>query len=141
MPNENTQNPTSKGTMLILRGIKNLLHETPALAYAKKMGYVGEVLQASGENGPNSDQANKAIARIQKDDVTALYGFSGGGYNCRHIWNRLNAAHKAKIQRIVVLGSPGVQYNYFKGCPEIIIFNNDQVAHMDQPDYFLKLMS
>ena len=53
------------GTMLILRGITNLkywpkypngaLDEPPALEYASKRGYVGRVLDVSGETVPPPD--------------------------------------------------------------------------------------
>lgn len=66
--------------MLILRGIRNLLHEEPAKEYAIEAGYEPEVLDASGETGRYSDQTNKAIQRIEHDStIEALYGFSGGG--------------------------------------------------------------
>src|SRR5713101_4582009 len=80
------------GTMLILRGITNLkvwpkypngaLDEPPALEYASKRGYVGRVLDVSGETGDRSPQTRRALHEFLFDStITALYGFSGGGYN------------------------------------------------------------
>lgn len=130
-------------TMLILRGIRNLLHEAPAKEYAIKMGYKPEVLDASGETGEYSAQTNLALKRIQNGngDITALYGFSGGGYNCVHIWDRLTEEQKKQIKKIVIIGSPGVRYASFAGVEDIVIYNNpENIAHMDQTDDFLKNM-
>jgi len=132
----------SNGVMLILRGIQNLLHEAPAIEYAKQMGYTPEVLDASGETGMYSAQTNLALKRIRdgNGDITALYGFSGGGYNALHIWDRLEEDEKKQIKKIVVIGSPGVKYASFAGIEDIIIYNNPDVAHMNQTDDFLKNM-
>ena len=56
--------------MLILRGISGhfdgrhwasgALHEEPALEYARRRGYVGKVLNVSGETGPDSAQTVRA---------------------------------------------------------------------------------
>lgn len=126
------------GIMLILRGIKNLLHEEPAKAYAELWGFVPEVLDASGETGQYSDQTNKAIARIQKGDIEAIYGFSGGGYNAVHIWSRLSEEHKRAIKKIVVVGSPGVTKADFDGVKDVTIWNKPGVAHMEQPAALLE---
>lgn len=125
--------------MLILRGIKNLLREAPAKQYAIAMDYTPEVLQASGETGLYSAQVNLAIKRIQRNDITAIYGFSGGGYNLVHIWSRLNQDHRNQIKKIVVLGAPGVVYKNFAECEDVDIFNNPAIAHMMQPDNYLDL--
>lgn len=125
--------------MLILRGIKNLLHETPAKQLAIAMNYTPEVLQASGETGLYSAQVNLAIKRIQRNDITGLYGFSGGGFNLVHIWSRINQDHRNLIQKIVVLGAPGVAYKSFAECEDVDIFNNPNVPHMLQPDNYLEI--
>lgn len=125
------------GIMLILRGINNLLHEAPALAYAKAKGYTGEILDASGETGEYSVQVNLAVKRIQQGGITALYGFSGGGYNAAHIFDRLTPAHRAEIACVVILGAPGITKDRFPGVPDVTIYNNPEVAHMEQPDALL----
>lgn len=128
----------SKGVMLILKGIDSLLHEEPAIAYADLEGYTPEVLDASGETGEFSVQTNRAVRRIQSGpEVTALYGFSGGGYNAAHIYDRLNAVHRRAIKKIVILGSPGVTKDRFPGVEDVTIYNNPDVPHMEQPDAFL----
>lgn len=131
----------TNGTMLILRGVQNLLHETPAKQYAVTMGYTPEVLNASGETGLYSAQTNLAIKRIINGhgDISGIYGFSGGGYNLVHIWARLGNYQK-QIKKIVVLGAPNIiGYSAFAGCEDVEIFNNPYIAHMLQPDNFLEL--
>jgi len=124
--------------MLILKGIHDLLHEEPAIEYAKLRGFTPEVLPTSGETGEQSLQTNDALTRIKAGGVTAIYGFSGGGYNAVHIWKRLPKSYRDQIIKIIVLGSPGVTREEFEGCPDVLIYNNPGVAHMDQPDQFLK---
>ena len=103
------------GTMLILRGITNLkvwpqypngaLDETSALQYASNRGYTGRVLNVSGETGDKSKQTNMALREIQNDSsITALYGFSGGGYNVYHILNRLTHEQRGRLELVVVIG-------------------------------------
>ena len=89
-----TAAPAKLPTMLILRGIaghfggrdwpRGALDEPPALEYARRRGYVGEVLDIDGATGPQSRQVRMCAEEIRKrDDVVALYGFSGGGYGSR----------------------------------------------------------
>ena len=103
------------GTMLILRGITNLkvwpqypngaLDEPPAIQYASNRGYTGRVLKVSGETGDKSKQTNMALQEIQNDStITALYGFSGGGYNVYHILQRLTPELRGRLELVVVIG-------------------------------------
>ena len=103
--------------MLILRGIaghfagrdwpRGALDEPPALEYARRRGYVGEVLDVDGATGPQSRQVRMCLEAIRKrDDVVALYGFSGGGYNIRHVLAALSVDERSRIKLIVVLGAP-----------------------------------
>src|SRR2546423_949834 len=82
--------------MLILRGIsgfyagknwpRGALFEQPALDYASRRGFEGQVLDISGEAYKGSPQAKLALAEYRRDTtITALYGFSGGGYNLYHV--------------------------------------------------------
>jgi hypothetical protein len=130
MPDE-TKNPaTAKkpkppDVMLILRGNRGrqydeqgkkrfydmgALHEKAALEYARRMGYKGIVLNVSGSPDKNGRrehclQTERAITRIHKDtSIKALYGFSGGGYNVRHILGRLGPEDRNRLERVVVLG-------------------------------------
>lgn len=130
-----------KGTMLILKGINNFLHQQPATEYALREGFNPEILVESGEaSGPISQrpQVTAAIKRIELGGVTGLYGFSGGGYNLVHIYARLSQKAKNEIIKVVVLGSPGVKKEDFPGVPDVTIYNNPSIEHMDQPDEFLK---
>jgi hypothetical protein len=87
------------------------LHEWAACEYARRSGYHAEIVQAAGQpQSQTSPQATAALKMFFEDpDVTAFYGFSGGGYNLRHIldylaWHKPDALHR--IDMIVVLGSP-----------------------------------
>ena len=120
----------SRRTMLILRGNSaaagtypdeqgkkigwpfGALHEEAASEYARRLGYVAVVLPVPGQpQSQTSRQATAALKRFFDDQtVTAFYGFSGGGYNLRHILdylasNKPEALHR--IDLIVVLGAPG----------------------------------
>ena len=93
--------------MLILRGVKNLLDEQPAVEYARERGYRGEVLDVSGEAYPGSPQVVMALQAFRSDpEVEALYGFSGGGYNVRHVLANLAPHEKARVKLVIVVGSP-----------------------------------
>lgn len=132
---------SSLGIMLILKGINNLLHQDPARDYAIREGFEPMILPESGEAvGPVSDrpQVAAAINRIESVGITAIYGFSGGGYNAVHIYNLLPKKFKEKIIKIIILGSPGVTKEDFPGVSDVTIYNNPKVHHMDQPDQFLK---
>lgn len=128
-----------RGTMLILRGINNLLHEAPAIEFANMNYYTPEVLHVSGETGVYSAQTRAALERMRKEpQVTALYGFSGGGYNIVHIWDRLTLLERVPIGWLIIIGSPGVDKSHFVG-PKVTYFNDPNTAHMDQPDKLLKI--
>ena len=115
----------SNNTMLILRGLgagyapKGLLDDESALAYAREQGYAGEVLDVAGE-GP---QLQMALDRIKRGDVTALYGFSRGGYNMPHIWSRI--------------GAPGVTTAQFPGIGDVVIQGDPKEGHMNGPKALL----
>ena len=68
------------------------------------------MLDVAGATGANSPQTQMALAEFHRDPaVTALYGFSGGGYNLKHVLDFL-ASHKPeplhRIELVVVIGSP-----------------------------------
>jgi len=128
----------SNGVMLILRGIRNQLHEEPAKQYALLQNFTPEVLDVSGETGPGSPQVRAALKRIREGGVVALYGFSGGGYNVVHIWRALTQDEKNEMELLVVLGSPGVEVS---SVPEalVVIFDDPHTAHMEQPAKFLEV--
>ena len=120
----------SRRTMVILRGNSapagkypdeqgnkpgwpsGALHVEPASEYARRRGYVAVVLPVQGQpQSQTSPQATAALTKFFEDQtVTAFYGFSGGGYNLRHILeylasNKPEALHR--IDLVVVLGAPG----------------------------------
>ena len=82
-----------------------------ASEYAKRRGYGAVVLDVAGQpQSQESPQAKAALKKFFEDPaICAFYGFSGGGYNLRHILDRLasrdpDALHR--IDLIVVLGAP-----------------------------------
>ena len=87
------------------------LHVSAASEYAKRRGYEAVVLDVAGQpQSQESPQAKAALKKFFEDQaVCAFYGFSGGGYNLRHILDRL-ASHDPdalhRIDLIVVLGAP-----------------------------------
>ena len=97
---ESAKPSTAQEKMLILRGIagnydgrdwpRGALDEPSALEDPGRKGYVGQVLDVAGATGPKEPQTLMALAEFRRDEtVTALYGFSGGGYNVLHIINAL----------------------------------------------------
>jgi hypothetical protein len=130
--------------MLILRGIaghyagrdwpRGALDEPPALEYAHRRGYVGEVLDVAGATGANSPQTQTALAAFHRDRaVAALYGFSGGGYNVLHIINALPYAEFARLRLIVVLGAPKNPSHLYRGPWELVYRLDPPGGHMDGP--------
>jgi hypothetical protein len=131
----------SAGTMIILRGIANSenprgqLDDESALEYARRLGYQGEVLDVAGDN---SGQVRMALDRIRGDEnVTAIYGFSGGGYNAKRIWGELNPAERKQIDKVVVIGAPGVGKADFPGSPDVLIRQDPPAGHMAGPKALL----
>ena len=48
-----------------------------------------------------------ALAEFRRDlTVAAFYGFSGGGYNVKHILDKLTADECQRVRLVVVLGAP-----------------------------------
>lgn len=103
------------------------LHVQAASDYAKRRGYEPVVLPVPGQpQSQHSPQAKAALkAFLDPDDqtVAAFYGFSGGGYNLRHILDYL-ASHEpqslTRIKLIVVIGSPN---KYGKHAYKPSVFN------------------
>lgn len=130
-------------TMLILRGLagtyagrkwpRGALFEQPALEYAKHRGYTGRVLDVAGTpGGANSEQVRQALAAIRGDtDIQALYGFSQGGYNIRHILRALTVPEQIRL--VVVLGAPKNAPALFRGPWELVYRLDPPTGHMDGP--------
>jgi hypothetical protein len=139
----------TKGKMLILRGIsghydgrnypRGALDEESAKGYAELRGYEPVVLDVSGEAYANSPQVKRALEYIAShDDVTALYGFSGGGYNVRHILDDLPPKAKAKIELVVVLGAlSSLGEQRYRGPWGLVYRNDPPQGHMAGPRVLL----
>ena len=139
--------PESGSVMLILRGIasgdspRGQLDDASALEYARRLGFRGEVLDVAGETGRSSEQVRMALARIRQDDaVRAVYGFSGGGYNARLIWQQLDSAERGRLRKIVVVGSPGVSQSDFQGAAEVVVKEDPPEGHMAGPKSLLEVL-
>jgi len=126
--------------MLILRGVRNQLDEYSALAYAAVRGYDGYVLKASGETGPNSDQVRRALTMLNAANppFQGLYGFSGGGYNVRHIINRMSSEARAMLELVVVLGAPKLDKEAVEGSWELVYRLDPKDGHMAGPKALLE---
>ena len=87
------------------------LHVKTAEDYATREGYDPVVLDVEDfPQSRESPQATAALKEFHKDasDV-GFYGFSGGGYNLRHILEYLAAQEPQslhRIKRVVVIGAP-----------------------------------
>lgn len=87
------------------------LHVWAASEYARRLGYQAVVLDVPGQpQSQTSPQATAALKAFFADDaITAFYGFSGGGYNLKHILDYLASNNPDALHRIdliVVLGAP-----------------------------------
>jgi hypothetical protein len=133
-----------KEVMLILRGIssseepRGQLDDQSALEYARRVGFHGEVLDVAADTSGNNAQVPQALERIRREEsITALYGFSGGGYNARLIWAELNAPERNRIRKVVILGSPRIEQGHFAGSPEVIIRLDPPEGHLAGPKSLL----
>jgi hypothetical protein len=75
------------------------------------VGFTGEVLDISGNRGGSSrsrsPQTIFALETFQRrDDITAFYGFSGGGYNIYWILQAASEPERRRLTWIAVLGAP-----------------------------------
>ena len=109
-----TSYPDEKGNMV--KWPLGALHVEAAKAYAVQRDYDPIVFDIGGyPQGPKSPQSTPALELIRKDaEVHGLYGFSGGGYNVRHILAVLSdesPALLAQIKLVVVIGSPNKRGN------------------------------
>ena len=133
-----------RGTMLILRGIANeenprgQLDDRSALEYARRSGYRGEVLDAAGNTGAESPQVKMALSYIRANTkITAIYGFSGGGYNTKTIWKLLNENERQRLEKVVIVGAPGVDKSDFPGSANVLIQSDPPAGHMAGPKVLL----
>ena len=97
------------------------------------------MLDIPADYGANSAQIRTALERIRHDETIAgIYGFSGGGYNVRAIWQQLSAAEREHIRKIVVVGAPGVEKSQFGGEPDVLIRPDPPEGHMAGPKALLE---
>jgi hypothetical protein len=87
------------------------LHVKAAKDYATREGFDPVVLDVGGfPQSQDSPQATAALREFHKDDRdVGFYGFSGGGYNVRHILEYFTAKEPQslrRIKRVVVIGAP-----------------------------------
>jgi hypothetical protein len=134
--------------MLILRGVasadapRGQLDDDSALKYARRVGYHGEVLDVASNGSADGAQVKMAVDRIHRDEkVRAIYGFSGGGYNARRIYARLNRAERQRIRKIVVVGSPGITGADFPESADVLVKNDPPAGHMAGPKALLDSLS
>ena len=134
--------------MLILRGIasaeapRGQLDDDSALKYARRVGYHGEVLDTASNGSADGAQVKMAVERIRHDEkVKAIYGFSGGGYNARRIYARLNRAERQRLRKVVVVGSPGVTRADFPDSADVLIKGDPPAGHMAGPKALLDSLS
>ena len=74
----------------------------------------------------------------KRDDVVALYGFSGGGYNIRHVLAALSVDERKRIKLIVVLGAPNNPPELYRDGPWELVYRLDPPAgHMAGPKALL----
>ncbi len=130
------------GTMLILRGIaaenapRGQLDDDSAQRYASRSGYRGKVLDVAGGT---SEQVKMTLDQIRNDTrVRALYGFSGGAYAAVTIWNQLKPEERERIDRIVIVGAPGVTEQSFPGAANVVIQPDPPEGHMEGPRALLE---
>jgi hypothetical protein len=135
----------SRQVMLILRGIANAenprgqLDDDSALEYARRLGFEGEVLDVPGNARANSPQVTMALERIRSDEtVTAIYGFSGGGYSARLIWKELSTAERSRIRKVIVIGSPQIAEGDFPGSSDLLILADPPEGHLAGPKVLLE---
>jgi len=137
--------PSFGRVMLILRGVANSenprgqLDDQSALEYARRRGFRGEVLDVASNTTANGQQILMALERIRRDEtVTAIYGFSGGGYNARAIWKELSPVERGRIRNVVVIGSPDVVETDFPGYSDVLIQDDPPEGHLAGPRVLLE---
>jgi hypothetical protein len=79
------------------------LHVQAASEYATSRGFEPIVLDVPGQpQGQRSPQAKAALKKFFGDEeVSAFYGFSGGGYNLRHILEYLASNNRTPCVALI----------------------------------------
>ena len=101
-------------------------------------GFGVKCVDVAGNTSGDSVQIRMAVERIRRDEtITAIYGFSGGGYNARLIWQELSGAERDRIRKVLVIGSPGVEQTDFLGSSDVVIKPDPPEGHMAGPKALL----
>ena len=139
------QSPSGE-VMLILRGIANAkIRAASSMTTPRANTRACSVIAArclTSLETPTAPQAKIALDRIHHDDkVTAIYGFSGGGYNTRRVWSQVERRSSASASaRVVVIGSPGVSKSDFPASADVIIKQDPPAGHMAGPRALLEAL-
>jgi hypothetical protein len=136
------EHPNSEQVMLVLRGIGNSENPRGQLD-DRSVGFRGEVLDVAADPSSDSEQLRMAVELLRRDEnISAIYGFSGGGYNVRLIWQQqLTPAERDRIRKLVVIGAPGVAITDFAGASEVVIKPDPPEGHMDGPKSLLQSLA
>lgn len=142
-----------KPIMLILRGLPGnydgrhwphgALYEGPALEFAYRKGFIGEVVDLPGDTTSEPKLKRKQVAyvldRIRSDPkIQALYGFSAGGYNIKWILELLEERYRQYLKLVVLVGAPGARPR--RGSYDLIIFDDPPQGHMQGPQALLNTL-
>ena len=120
------------------------LHVSAASDYARRRGYEPVVIDKPGQpQSQHSPQATAALDAFHNDEeVTAFYGFSGGGYNVYHILNRLKEEQRGLLELVVVIGvesnklsAHALNSNRYNAHWELVYRNDPPppLTHIDGP--------
>jgi hypothetical protein len=88
------------------------LHEAPARAYARQLGYDDVMVEGSGSaQTMDGQQAKDALKKFHEDETAEIgfYGFSGGGYTLWPILKFMAAREPQsllRIRHVIVIGAP-----------------------------------
>jgi hypothetical protein len=128
---------------------KGALHEGPAIAYARLLGFNPKVLDVSGSSNhgdrDTSDGTVRALECFRSNTaIVAFYGFSGGGYNMYHILKKLTEDECRRVSWVAVIGVDAdapqslFERRNFKGGGWTLDYMANSGNHMFLPEKFLK---
>jgi len=125
------------------------LHDEPAKAYARLLGFKPKVLDVTGSsNHGNRDTSEGTVQALecfrQNTSICAFYGFSGGGYNMKHILDKLTEGECRRVNWVAVVGvdadaPPSIyESRNFKGGGWTLDYMANSGKHMFLPERFLE---
>jgi len=88
---------------------KGAMHEEPAKEYARLLRYNPKVLDVTGSsNHGDRDTSEGTVMALecfrQFQSVAGFYGFSGGGYNMKHILDNMTETERRRVKWVAVVG-------------------------------------